>query len=77
MLEQDVPNIFSAGLDLVAVSQLSSFEEVDKFLAGLEGFWMRIYTSKLATIAAINVSLTFTLLLQIYYSIEKVLQIYV
>ncbi|EDV20676.1 uncharacterized protein TRIADDRAFT_60851 [Trichoplax adhaerens] len=54
ILTSDLPQIYSAGLNIKAVAQLSSTSEVNEFLAGLEKFWFRIYSSKLATVAAIN-----------------------
>ncbi|RDD40599.1 Enoyl-CoA delta isomerase 1, mitochondrial [Trichoplax sp. H2] len=54
ILTSDLPQIFSAGLNLKAVAQLSSVAELDEFVQEMEKFWLRIYSSKLATVAAIN-----------------------
>ncbi|EDV20675.1 uncharacterized protein TRIADDRAFT_31655 [Trichoplax adhaerens] len=54
ILTSDLPQIFSGGLNLKAVAQLSSVAELDEFVREMEKFWLRIYSSKLATVAAIN-----------------------
>uniref|UniRef100_T1ILS7 Enoyl-CoA delta isomerase 1, mitochondrial n=1 Tax=Strigamia maritima TaxID=126957 RepID=T1ILS7_STRMM len=53
ILTSNVPNIFSAGLDIMEMYQ-STPERMSEFWGSFQQFWMDLYGSKLATIAAIN-----------------------
>jgi len=51
---QNVPKIFSAGLDILEMYQ-PNVERLQLFWRSLQDMWLQLYTSPLATIAAINV----------------------
>lgn len=53
ILTSDVPKIFSAGLDILEMYQ-PDVERLKLFWRSLQDMWLQLYTSPLATIAAIN-----------------------
>ena len=60
-LNQGVPKVFSAGLDLVKeIYQPSDKKRLASFWSNFQEMWLRLYGSRLATMAAINVSYPFS-----------------
>jgi len=54
LFAQAVPKIFCAGLDIQELYQAEP-DRLKAFWRALQTFWMKLYISRLATIAAINV----------------------
>lgn len=53
---QDVPKIFSAGLDILEMFQPKE-ERLHDFWRTLQNMWLQLYMSPLPIVAAVNVNL--------------------
>jgi 3,2-trans-enoyl-CoA isomerase len=56
ILTSNIPNIFSAGLDILEMYQPKP-DRIRQFWSALQDFWIRLYGSNKVYIAAINVNL--------------------
>lgn len=60
---QGLPKVFSAGLDLVKEVYQPDVKRLPSFWSCFQEMWLRLYGSRLATMAAINVRVSFCQLL--------------
>ena len=61
LFDQGLPKVFSAGLDLVKeVYKPSSEKQLSTFWQAFQEMWLRVYGSRLLTVAAVNVRVSLT-----------------